>query len=241
MSDGIFDERHATNYDEFSPGDPAMLATMVEVLAELAGDGRALEFASGTGRVALPLQATGVEVHGIELSRPMHAQQLKKPGGDRVPVTIGDMTTTRLEGAFRVVFLVYNTIGNLLTQDEQVECFRNAAAHLEPGGHFVIEMNIPPLIRLAPGERHVVFDRSDTHVGIDEFDRVNQRLVSHHVWSFPDGTAETFDTPQRYLWPAEMDLMARIAGMELTHRWGDWDRSDFTDDSPSAVSVWTKP
>ena len=241
MSDGIFDERHAPNYDEFSPGNPAMLDTMVGVLAELAGGGRALEFASGTGRVALPLHASGVEVQGIELSRPMHAQQLKKHGGDQVPVTIGDMTTTQVDGTFRVVFLVYNTIGNLLTQAEQVACFRNAADHLESGGHFVIEMNIPPLVRLAPGERHVVFERTDTHVGVDEFDLVNQRLVSHHVWSFPDGTAETFDTPQRYVWPAEMDLMAQLAGMELVERWADWDRSEFTADSPSAVSVWMKP
>ena len=240
MSDGIFDEHHAPNYDEFSPGNPAMLDTMVDVLADLAGDGRALEFASGTGRVALPLSAKGVEVHGIELSRPMHAQQLKKPGGDRVPVTIGDMTTTRVDGLFRVVFLVYNTIGNLLTQADQVQCFRNAAAHLEPGGHFVIELLIPGLARLAPGERHVVFERTDTHVGVDEFDLANQRLVSHHVWTFPDGTAETFDTPQRYVWPAEMDLMAQLAGMELVHRWADWDRSEFVAESPSAVSVWVK-
>ena len=240
MSDGIFDEHHAPNYDEFSPGNPAMLDTMVDVLADLAGDGRALEFASGTGRVALPLSAKGVEVHGIELSRPMHAQQLKKPGGDRVPVTIGDMTITRVDGLFRVVFLVYNTIGNLLTQADQVQCFRNAAAHLEPGGHFVIELLIPGLARLAPGERHVVFERTDTHVGVDEFDLANQRLVSHHVWTFPDGTAETFATPQRYVWPAEMDLMAQLAGMELVHRWADWDRSEFVAESPSAVSVWVK-
>lgn len=241
MNDGIFDDRHAPNYDQFSPGNPAMLDTMVDVLADLAGDGRALEFASGTGRVALPLSARGVDVHGIELSRPMHAQQLKKPGGDRVPVTIGDMTTTQVDGRFRVVFLVYNTIGNLLTQADQVQCFRNAAAHLEPGGHFVIELLIPGLVRLAPGERHVVFERTDTHVGVDEFDLANQRLVSHHVWTFPDGTAETFATPQRYVWPAEMDLMAQLAGMELVHRWADWDRSEFVAESPSAVSVWVKP
>lgn len=241
MDDGIFDEQHAVNYDELSPGDPAMLRTMIEVLAELAGDGRALEFASGTGRVALPLRAAGVEVHGIELSRAMHAQQLKKPDGDRVPVTIGDMTTTRLDGGFRLVFLVYNTIGNLLTQADQVACFRNAAAHLEPGGAFVIEMAIPPLVRLAPGEHHLVFERTDTHVGVDEFDLVNQLLVSHHVWTFPDGTAETFDTPQRFVWPAEMDLMAQLAGMELAHRWADWDRSPLSAESPSAVSVWVKP
>lgn len=240
MDDGIFDEQHAVNYDEFSPGDPAMLDAMVDVLAGLAGDGRALEFASGTGRVALPLRAKGVDVHGIELSQPMHAQQLKKPGGDQVPVTIGDMTTTRLDGSFRLVFLVYNTIGNLLTQAAQVACFRNAAAHLEPGGAFVIELVIPPLVRLAPGERHVVFERTDTHVGVDEFDLVNQRLVSHHVWTFPDGTAETFDTPQRYVWPAEMDLMAELAGMELRDRWADWDRTTLAADSRSAVSVWVK-
>lgn len=240
MDDGIFDEHHAVNYDEFSPGNPAMLDTMVDVLAELAGGRRALEFASGTGRVALPLTASGVDVHGIELSRAMHAQQLKKAGGADVPVTIGDMTTTRVDGSFGLVFLVYNTIGNLLTQADQVACFRNAAAHLEPGGAFVIELVIPPVVRLAPGERHVVFDRSDTHVGVDEIDLVNQRLVSHHVWTFPDGTAETFDTPQRYIWPAEMDLMAELAGMELSDRWADWDRSPLTSNSRSAVSVWVK-
>ncbi len=241
MTGGFFDERVAAGYDDAcgDMNDPAVLGPTIDFLADLAGDGRALEFAVGTGRVALPLSERGVEVCGIELSPAMAAQLASKPGAERVPVTIGDMTTTRVDGDFRLVYLVYNTITNLLTQDEQVACFRNAAAHLDRGGRFVIEVMVPALRKLLPGETSVVFDLSPGHVGIDEYDVANQRLVSHHYW-ITDGRASTFDSPHRYAWPAEYDLMARLAGLSLSERWSNWQRDPFTSDSTSHVSVWRK-
>ena len=242
MTDGIFGARVAASYDETSPEMfyLAILGPTVDFLAQLAGDGRALEFAVGTGRVALPLSRRGVEVAGIELSRPMVERMLAKPGAEQVRVTIGDMTTTRVEGTFRLVYLVYNTITNLLTQDEQVECFRNAAAHLEPGGTFVIEVEVPSLRRLPIGESYVPFDVTRGHIGIDEYDVAQQTLISHHYW-ISGHQVETFDSPHRYAWPAEYDLMARLAGMALHERWGNWGREPFTSDSTSHVSVWVKP
>ncbi len=241
MTGGFFDERVAAGYDDTcgDMNDPAVLGPTIDFLADLAGDGRALEFAVGTGRVALPLSERGVEVCGIELSPAMAAQLASKPGAERVPVTIGDMTTTRVDGDFRLVYLVYNTITNLLTQDEQVACFRNAAAHLDCGGRFVIEVMVPALQKLPPGETSVAFDVSPGHVGIDEYDVANQRLVSHHYW-ITDGRASTFDSPHRYAWPAEYDLMARLAGLSLSERWSNWQRDPFTSDSTSHVSVWRK-
>ena len=240
--DGVFDERIARTYDADSAEMFAheILGPTVDFLAELAGDRRALEFAVGSGRVALALSARGVDVAGIELSRAMVHQMMVKPGAERVPVTIGDMATTRVEGTFGLVYLVFNTISNLLTQDEQVACFCNAAAHLEVGGHFVIEVFVPALRRLPIGESLVAFDVSDGHVGVDEYDVVNQTLTSHHYWS-SDGRAEIFDSPHRYAWPAEYDLMARIAGLTRHERWGSWSRTPFTAESPSHVSVWEKP
>ena len=247
MSDGIFDERVAPDYDARSAAmfDQAVLGPTVAFLAELAGDGRVLEFASGTGRVALPLHAAGVDVHGIELSRAMLAQMQTKAGADGVPVTVGDMATTRVDGEFSLVYLVYNTIGNLLSQAEQVACFRNAAAHLQHGGSFVVEMWVPELRRLLPGERFVISDFGDGHVEVDEYDVVTQGLISHHYW--PGGpvpasgfAAEFETTPQRYVWPSELDLMAQLAGLEVAERWSTWDRDPFTAESPSHVSVWRK-
>lgn len=242
MTDGIFDARVAPFYDETSPEmfTDDVLTPAVDFLGGLAGQGRALEFAVGTGRVALPLRARGVEVHGIELSRAMVEQMQAKPGAADIPVTIGDMATTRLDDTFRLVYLVYNTITNLLTQDEQVACFRNAAAHLEPGGSFVIEVFIPSLRRLLTGESYVPFDVSPGHLGIDEYDVANQRLISHHYW-VSGGRATTFDSPHRYAWPAEYDLMAELAGLALTERWSTWHRDPFTSESTSHVSVWAKP
>ena len=242
MAEVQFDERAAAVYDATSPEmfAPEVLDATVDVLAALAGGRPALEFAIGTGRVALPLQARGVEVHGIDVSEPMVARLRAKPGGDAVPVTIGDMTSTRVAGRFGLVYLVFNTIGNLTTQDEQVECFCNAAAHLEPGGAFVIELGIPQLQRLPLGDRFQVFDLSPTHVGVDEFDVANQVEWSHH-WYVVDGRFEQFCGAYRYAWPAELDLMARIAGMRLRERWADWDRSPFTGESRKHVSVWEKP
>jgi SAM-dependent methyltransferase len=229
--------RGAAVYDE-SEGfmfEPATIERTVDVLEELAGGGRALELAIGTGRIGLPLAQRGVEVHGIDLSAPMVEQLRAKPGGAEIPVTIGDMTSVRVEGAFRLVYLVFNTIENLTTQDAQVACFENAARHLGPGGVFVIEVNVPELRRLPPGERFVTFHVGENHVGVDEYDVATQGLVSHHVTA--RGKASM---PFRYVWPAELDLMGRIAGLRLRDRWQDWDRAPFTNESTKQVSVWEK-
>ena len=216
-------------------GAAAAIEPVVDVLAELAGDGAALELAIGTGRIALPLAARGVPVHGIELSAPMVEQLRAKPGGDRIPVTLGDMTTTRVDRTFRVAYLVYNTINNLTTQDAQVACFENASHHLAPGGSFVIEVGVPDLQRLPPGERFVPIGVRDDYVGVDEYDVVQQGLISHH-----QSTGRRLSMPFRYVWPSELDLMARIAGLTLRDRWADWDRSPFTAESRKHVSVWEK-
>ena len=242
MEPTFFDDRMAQRYDE-SCGDrtePAVLGPTVDLLAELAGDGRALELAVGTGRVALPLQRRGVEVHGIDNSAPMLAQLRSKPGGDGVALTEGDMVTTRVPGRFRLVFLVFSSITNLTTQDAQVACFANAAAHLEPGGRFLVEVGVPELTRLSPGERHLPFDVSPGHLGFDEYDLVEQHQVSYHYWVDGDEVT-TFRSAHRYVWPAELDLMARLAGLTLTDRWSGWRREPFTATSSSHVSVWSKP
>ena len=216
-----------------------MIDVTVDFLAGLAGEGRALEFAIGTGRIALPLSARGVPVAGIELSADMAAQLAAKPGADAIAVRIGDMTSTKVEGKFRLVYLVFNTIGNLTTQDDQVDCFINAAAHLEPGGCFVIEVLVPRLRSLPPGETAQVFDFSPTHIGFDEIDVARQLGVSHHIW-FRDDGPQKFSMPWRMVWPAELDLMARLAGLRLRSRWADWGRQPFTSDSGKHVSVWEK-
>jgi len=221
--------------------DVGTLTRTVDVLAELAGDGAALELAIGTGRVGLPLAARGVPVTGIELSPPMVDELRAKDGGADLPVTIGDMTTTSVDGRFRLVYLVFNTIGNVMTQDRQVACFTNAAAHLEPGGSFVVEVGVPDLRLLPPGEDARVFAHAPGYVGYDRYtDLVAQQAVSHHfVVEGPD--AHETRTPFRYVWPSELDLMARLAGMSLRHRWAGWDRSPFTGESTSHVSVWQMP
>jgi SAM-dependent methyltransferase len=236
-----FDEPVAQRYDEdcaemFRPQvvDPA-----VDVLAELAGGGRALEFAIGTGRLALPLAARGVPVSGVELSPPMVDRLRAKPDADGIDVTIADMTTARVAGSFRLVYLVFNTINNLTSQAAQVECFRNASAHLEPGGAFVVEVGVPQLQRLPPGSTFQVFHATPERFGIDEYDVVAQGLVSHHYW-VEDGQARIVSMPFRYVWPSELDLMARLAQMTLRFRWADWNRTAFTSSSTSHVSVWTK-
>lgn len=239
---GVWTERVARTYDDHCRAmfAPETIEPTVDFLAGLAGERRALEFAVGTGRVALPLSARGVDVAGIELSKPMAAQMNTKPGADRVPVTIGDMATTQFAGSFGLVYLVFNTITNLLSQDQQVDCFRNAAFHLEPGGYFAIEVFVPGLRRLPMGETFVAFDVSDDHVGVDEYDVVNQILTSHHYWATHDA-GEIFRSQHRYAWPAEYDLMARFAGLTLRERWADWRRAPFTAESTSHVSVWEKP
>jgi SAM-dependent methyltransferase len=240
--DGYFDEPVAARYDESSADmfDPEVVDPVVDFLAELAGNGRALELGIGTGRIALPLAERGVPVHGIELSKAMAARLRAKPGGEDIGVTIGDFATTTAEGTFSLAYLVFNTIGNLTTQEAQVACFRNVAAHLEPGGCFVIETGIPLLRRLPPGERRRVFTASETHWGVDEYDVATQGLVSHH-FELVDGRFELSSIPFRYTWPAELDLMAQLAGMSLRERWSGWKREPYTNESEKHVSVWEKP
>jgi SAM-dependent methyltransferase len=212
---------------------------VVEFLAELAGDGPVLELGVGTGRIALPLAARGVPVHGIDLSEAMVARLRAKPGADRVTVTIGDFASIRLGGSFSLAYLVFNTIMNLTGQDEQVACFESVAAHLRPGGRFVVEVMVPDLQRLPFGETIRPFSVTDTHLGFDEYDVIAQGLVSHH-YSAVDGRLEPHSVPFRYVWPSELDLMARLAGMRLRERWAGWRREPFTALSTSHVSVWEK-
>jgi len=240
--DGYFDERVAARYDESAVDmfDPAVVDPVIDLLVEIAGSGRALELGIGTGRIALPLAQRGVPVHGIELSQAMVARLRAKPGGEDIGVTIGDFATTNVEGSFSVAYLVANTIMNLTTQAAQVACFRNVAAHLEPSGCFVIEVIVPALQRLPPGETFYVFDWGETHWGIEEYDVANQGSISHH-FRVVDGKIELRSIPFRYVWPAELDLMAQLAGMELRERWATWKREPFTSDSRKHVSVWEKP
>ena len=240
--DGHFDEAIAADYDEGSEDmfAPEVLEPTLDVLERLAGGGRVLEFAIGTGRVALPLAARGVDVSGIEMSRPMVAQMTAKPGGADLEVVIGDMTKATVEGEFALVYLVYNTIGNVLTQDGQVEVFRNAARHLVPGGRFLVEIGVPSLQRLPEGERFVVFNMQEGYAGVDEYDLVTQQLMSHHLSVRADGSGLVNKTPQRYVWPSELDLMAKLAGMTFESRWADFKGTEFTATSQSHVSVWVK-
>jgi len=241
MKTNYFDGWIAQNYDaDTLISDPVFVGPVVDFLADLAAGGAALELGIGTGRIALPLSERGVEVHGIDLSPDMVAQLQAKPGADAIGVTVGDFASTRVEGSFRLAYLVYNTISNLTTQDEQVACFCNAAAHLEPGGCFVIELGIPQLRRLPPGDTVQAFDVSPHHLGFDELDVAQQLGVSHHFWVLGDRSG-TFSMPFRFAWPAELDLMARIAGLRLRERWGGWNREPFTSNSPMHVSVWEKP
>jgi SAM-dependent methyltransferase len=241
MREDHFGEEIAADYDD--PSDemfqPAVIEPVVDFLADLAGDGAALELGIGTGRIALPLAQRGVEVHGIDLSSAMVARLRAKPGGDGIPVVIGDFATARAEGRFSLAYLVFNTINNLTTQDEQVACFENVAAHLEPGGHFVIEVGVPQLQRLPPGETVRPFALTPTHLGFDEFDVAGQGLISHH-YELVDGAWRSHSVPFRYVWPSELDLMARLAGMTLAERWDGWRREPFTSDSTKHVSVWRR-
>jgi SAM-dependent methyltransferase len=238
--DGYFGERIAATYDGtsgvFAPG--AVEAT-ADLLAGLAGGGRALELGIGTGRIALPLARRGVEVHGIDLSRAMVARLRAKPGGEDIPVTIGDFATTTVDGRFSLVYLVFNTIENPVTQDAQVACFRNAAAHLEPGGCFVIEVGVPELRRLPPGQNVVPWQVTPTHWAFDIYNTATQAMSSNYI-TVEDGRGSYRSIPFRYVWPAELDLMARLAGMRLRDRWEGWTRQPFTSESDKHVSVWEK-
>ncbi|MDP9301454.1 MAG: class I SAM-dependent methyltransferase [Actinomycetota bacterium] len=239
--DGYFDEGVAARYDDDAAElfEPEALDPVIDFLAELAGSGRALELGIGTGRIALPLAERGVQIHGIDLSEAMVAKLRAKPRSEDVGVTIGNFATTKVDGSFSLAYLVFNTIMNLTTQEAQVACFRNVAAHLEPGGCFVVEVVIPDLQRLPPGETFRVFYGSERYWGIDEYDVANQSLVSHHL-EIVDDKLENVSMPFRYAWPAEYDLMAQLAGMTLRERWGGWKREPFTSDSDKHVSVWEK-
>lgn len=240
--DGYFPESIAATYDESAAEmfAPEVVDPAVDLLAELAGDGRALELGIGTGRIALPLAARGVPVHGIDLSRAMVARLRAKPGGDRIGVTIGDFATTEAPGTYTVAYLVFNTISNLTTQDAQVACFCNAAAHLEPGGCFVVEVGVPQLRRLPPGQSVRYFHTSPTRWAFDVYDTATQQMSSNYV-EVVDGRGSFWSIPFRYTWPAELDLMARIAGLRLRDRWAGWRREPFTSESEKHVSVWEKP
>ncbi|WP_068928829.1 class I SAM-dependent DNA methyltransferase [Planobispora rosea] len=241
MPENTFDERIAETYEVKWPElfDPAVVDPAVSFLAALAGSGTALEFGIGTGRIALPLSWRGVRVQGIDLSSAMLARLRTQPGAADIGTIAGDFATTKVSATFTVVYLVRNTITNLTTQDEQVECFRNAAAHLEPGGYFVIENYVPELRRLPPGQTIHPFTVNPEHIGFEEYDVASQIVISHHYWVVAD-QLEIFSSPHRYAWPSELDLMARIAGMTLCERWADWKRTPFTSDSRNHVSVWQK-
>ena len=243
MAENHFGERVAARYDESTAElfDPAVVGPVVDFLAGLAGQGAALELGIGTGRIALPLAERGVRVHGIDLSKAMVARLRAKPGADRIGVTIGDFSTTAVDGTYSLAYVVFNTLGNLTTQAAQSACFRNVAGHLEPGGCFVVEIGVPELQRVPPGDTMRVFHASETHWGIDEYDVAIQGLVSHHFTRVDDGRFELVSVPFRYVWPAELDLMAELAGMKLRERWSGWLREPFTSASGKHVSVWEKP
>jgi SAM-dependent methyltransferase len=239
--DGYFPESVAATYDSSEDMfDAAAVETTAGVLAELAGRGRALELGIGTGRIALPLARRGVEVHGIDLSRAMVARLRAKPGGDGIPVTIGDFATATADGTFSLAYLVFNTIMNLTTQDAQVACFLNVARHLEPGGCFVIEVGVPELRRLPPGQNTVPWQVTPARWAFDIYDTATQAMSSNYI-TVEDGRGEYRSIPFRYVWPAELDLMARLAGMRLRDRWEGWSRQPFTSQSGQHVSVWEYP
>jgi SAM-dependent methyltransferase len=241
--DEIWDADAARRYDTPSTGMFAaeVLGPTVDRLAELAGDGPTLEFAIGTGRVAIPLTERGVPVTGIELSRPMVDQLRTKADETTIPVIVGDMASATAPGKYGLVYLVYNTISNLLTQAEQVACFRNAARHLVPGGRFLIELWVPELRKLPPGQQAVVFQAEPGYIGLDTYDLLRQQVVSHHFRFDDSKHARVFRSPHRYIWPAELDLMAQLAGFELETRHADWTGAEFTAESRSHVSVYRIP
>lgn len=241
-SSDLWDEATAKRYDTESAEmfAPEVVEPAVDALARLADGGAALEFAIGTGRIGIPLRERGVPVTGIELSAPMVDVLRQKVDESRLPVVVGDMATTRVPGEFALVYLVWNTIGNVRTQDEQVACFENAAHHLRPGGRFVIEVGVPSLRRLPPGQSAVPFDVSEEHVGFDTYDLATQQAVSHHYTREADGRMRYGAHHYRFVWPSELDLMARLAGLRLESRFADWDGSPFTGESEKHVSIWRK-
>lgn len=243
MNSVVFNEQIAQHYDKDTASmfEPDILTPCVDFLEAFVGDGAALEFGIGTGRVALPLSERGVSVHGIDISEPMLTELHSKPGSDQIETTLGDFSKTEVNRTFRLVYLVFNTIMNLTTQEEQAACFENAADHLEPGGYFVIEVSVPDLRRLPPGERVRAFNISPSRFGFDEYTDFSRQIVySHHYWE-DSGKFRTFSSPFRYVWPSELDLMAHLANLTLVERWAGWTREPFTDESRSHISVWKMP
>jgi SAM-dependent methyltransferase len=242
MPQNLFTGRVAESYDLGSPEmwEPALLHSTASFLADNAEGRPALEFGVGTGRVALPLSQLGVEVHGIDISEDMIAQLRAKPGAQSIGTTIGDFATTTVPGAFSLVYIVFNALSNLTTQAEQVACFQNAARHLLPGGRLVVEMWVPDLRRFPPGAVALPFEVSASHVGFDTIDVATQQGVSHHYF-IVGGRGGQFDSPYRYAWPAEQDLMAQLAGLTRRERWADWARAPFTSESSNSISVWQRP
>jgi SAM-dependent methyltransferase len=242
MPETHFDQWTAEHYETLWPElfDPALVESTVGFLAALTAGGPALEFGIGTGRIAVPLSRRNVRVHGIELSPAMVARLREQPDSAAVDVTLGDFATVTVGGSFALVYLLRNTITNLTTQDEQVRAFTNAATHLRPGGCFVVENYIPELRRLPPGETTHVFTATPEHLAYEQYDVATQIATSHHYWTLDD-QLRTFSSPHRYVWPSELDLMARLAGLRLRERWADWHRTPFTGDSRNHISVWGKP
>jgi SAM-dependent methyltransferase len=244
VSEPIFDERIAAIDASADSGmhAPEVVSATVAFLTELAGDGPVLEFGIGTGRIAIPFRARGVDVTGIDISPHMIAKLRERPGGQDTDVTIGDIATANVGSAFSLVYAIWNTFINLMTQDEQVDCFHNAARHLQPGGYFVTDTMspLPDLRRLPPGEKVRAFSIEADSFGFDEFDVIEQHITSHHYWT-ENGHLETWSSPCRYVWPSELDLMGQIAGLTLRERWADWNRAPLTDESSQAISVWHKP
>ncbi len=241
MPTDFFGEEVAARYDEGAAdlSTPEVINPIVEFLASLAGDGRALEFGIGTGRIALPLQERGVSVDGIDFSAAMLSRLKAKPGAETIEALEGDFATTAMGDTYDLVFLVFNTINNLTTQAEQVACFENAARHLVSGGYFVIEVGVPELRMLPPGQNLRAFHVSETRWGIDEYHFATQDFTSHHM-HIRDGELRRNSIPFRYVFPEELDLMARIAGMVRVGRWAGWDQEPFTNDSTKHVTTWQK-
>jgi SAM-dependent methyltransferase len=244
VTDPVFDSRIAAIDASADTGmhAPEVVSTTVEFLTELAGEGPALEFGIGTGRIAIPLHEAGIAVTGIDLSPHMVAKLHERPGGEDIAVTIGNIANATVDGAFSLVYAIWNTFINLMTQEEQVDCFRNAARHLAPGGYFVTETMspLPDLRRLPPGEKVRSFSIETGAFGFDEFDLIGQHITSHHYWT-ENGRLESWSSPCRYVWPSELELMARIAGLTLQERWANWTRDPLTVESSAVISVWSKP
>ncbi|WP_108839423.1 class I SAM-dependent methyltransferase [Tateyamaria sp. Alg231-49] len=239
-NDGYFDEDVARTYDQDHGGtDPMLIERTVDCLVDLSSFGDVLELAIGTGRIAIPLAERGVQIKGIELSAAMVRKLREKETGPPIEVAIGDMTSTQVQGTFSLVYLVFNTIDNLTSQQAQVACFKNAARHLGQGGRFIIETLVPPIQKIPFGEERLAFASSPDHFGIDEFDVASQNYTSNHVW-MKDRRHMHQSIPFRYVWPSELDLMAQMAGMDLEYRWSDWDRSPFDRMSTKHISVWKK-